>query len=335
GWLATRVQRAAIGAVHHGNAAYHAAWFCGFEKPGKRSVTPFDRQQNLAFWVQALAYPVTRSLVLFFAPDWLTQHARSTVLLTGATTVALALTVHALGRQQRLALAACGFALLAFLPALLFLPFRGYVEDGPRLLYPAAPAIATFWGLLPRAGWRWRRGRWGGVTLGTLVVATTLVHSIGFVERRTELARLASRAQEQVVEAARSNPGWPLVVVDAPAWLALHRYEYPLGHFGMNAQPEYLGFDALLEARLGWRQPVESLAVTRSFDYGRYTVGPHGHPSTQASLASYRLSGWVLVPVDLARATAGGTDRVPGMPHGRRSVIGSMGENRSRTGPNT
>ncbi|MCM8745524.1 hypothetical protein NET03_03165 [Thermomicrobium sp. CFH 73360] len=280
-----------------GNGTYLALWFWGFDKPGSRPVTLLDRLENLGFWSQAVAYPLTRQLTTLLDTGWLARHSWQAVIGTALVGGTVALIFHTLGTQLRLALGTLGLSLLTFLPAILFLPYHGYVEDGPRLLYPAAPGIAAFWGLLPRAGWHWRQGRWLGAMLGMLVIVITLTQSIAFLERRTELGLLASHAQEAVVATARANPHWPLAVVHAPAWLALHHYEYPLGHFGMNAQPEYLGFDALLEARLGWRQPVQSLVIGPPPDQGWYTIGPHGRPGNQAQLDALRLSGWVICDI--------------------------------------
>lgn len=280
-----------------GNGVYLALWFWGFDKPDSRPVTLLDRLENLGFWAQAAAYPLTRQLTTLLDTGWLARHSWQAVIGTALIGGTVALIIHALGTQLRLALGTLGFSLLTFLPALLFLPYHGYVEDGPRLLYPAAPAIATFWGLLPYAGWQWRRARWLGVSLGILVIVMTLTQSIVFLQRRHELGLLASHAQEAVIATARTNPGWPLVIVNAPAWLALHHYEYPLGHFGMNAQPEYLGFDALLEARLGWRQPVQSLVIGPPPDQGWYTIGPHGRPGNHAERSALRLSGWVICDI--------------------------------------
>lgn len=288
-----------------GNGIYLALWFWGFDKPGSRPVTLLDRLENLVFWSQAVAYPLTRQLTTLLDIDWLARHSWQVVIGTALIGGTVALITHALGTQLRLALGTLGFGLLTFLPAMLFLPYHGYVEDGPRLLYPAAPAIAAFWGLLPRAGWHWRRARWLGVSFGILVIVVTLIQSIVFIQRRNELGLLASHAQETVVATARANPHWPLVVVNAPAWLALHHYEYPLGHFGMNAQPEYLGFEALLEARLGWRQPVQSLVVGSPPAREWYTSGPHGQPGNQAELSALQMSGWVIRNIQPLNHTQG------------------------------
>jgi hypothetical protein len=80
--------------------------------------------------------------------------------------------------------------------------------------------------------------------------------------------------------------------VNGPAWLALHRYEYPLGHFGMNAQPSYHGYEALIQVRLGWRAPVRSLAVEPATHQRDWTFGPHGQLGTLAEVAALRLAGW-------------------------------------------
>jgi hypothetical protein len=317
-WIACRGRRTRLQLVTRhipwlaaqliGNATYLAIWFWGFDKPGAPSVTSRDRAQNTIFWLQAAAYPFTRELTTFLDADWLARHAWLVVPGSALIGGMFAIAFHSYGRQLQLALGALGFGFLSFLPAMLFLPFHGYLEDGPRLLYPAAPALATFWGLLPRAGWYWRRARWLGAILGLLIIWLTVARSIAFIALRNELGTLASRAQETVVEAARENPGWLVLVVNAPAWLALHRYEFPIGHFGVNAQPEYLGFDGLLDARLGRRQPVQSLVVELPRDRGWYTIGPHGRPASRAELDAFRLSGWVIrdIPqLSLTRVDAG------------------------------
>ncbi|MBO9307052.1 glycosyltransferase family 39 protein [Thermomicrobium sp.] len=275
-----------------GNGAYVALWFWGFAKPGPRAVTWWDRLQNVVFWLQAAAYPVTRQLTVLVDAEWLTRHAWSAVSVSALLALGAGLFVHGLGGQARSAAAILVLGFLLFAPVVCFLPFAGYVQDGPRLLYPVAPALATFWGMLPRAGWRWPRGRLVAVALSGLLVALALLQGVTFVARRTKLAEQASAAQEAVVAAARAAPCWPLVVVNGPAWLALHRYEYPLGHFGMNAQPSYHGYDALLQVRLGWRTPVRSLAVEPATHQRDWTFGPHGQPGTLAEVAALRLAGW-------------------------------------------
>ncbi len=295
GWRrALLVESGWLSVVLFGNSIFLFFWFWGFDKPESRPVTLLDQLKNLVFWSQAATYPLTRQLTNLVDTNWLARHAWQAVISTALIAGIIALLYHAFGTQLRLALVTLALSLLVFLPAIFFLPYHGYLEDGPRLLYPAAPAIATFWGLVPQAGWHWRQGRWLGATLGILLIIVTLTQSSAFLKQRTTLALLASCAQETVVEVARANPGWPLVIVNAPAWLALHYYEYPLGHFGMNAQPEYLGFDALLEVRLGWRQPVQSLVVEPTLDQGWYTIGPHGLPGNQAQLNALRMSGWVI-----------------------------------------
>ena len=278
-----------------GNGAYIAVWFWGFTKPGPRAVTWTDRLQNVAFWLQAAAYPVTRQLTVLFDAGWLTRHAWSAVTVSALLALGAGLFVHGLGGQARSAAVVLALGFLLFSPAAFFLPYPGYVEDSPRLLYPAGPAITAFWGSLPAGAWRWPRGRPVAVALSSLLVVLTLLQGVTFVVRRTELAERASAAQEAVVAAARAAPGWPLVVVNGPAWLALHWYEYPIGHFGMNAQPSYHGYDALLQVRLGWRAPVRSLAVEPATHQRDWTFGSHGQPGTFADVAAARLAGWHIV----------------------------------------
>ncbi len=261
-------------------------------------VSGSDVGRNLLWWVQAAAYPLTRQLALVFDPRWLAGHARGTVLATGLCGLLAALVLHAGGSQLRLALLALGLAFIAFLPAALLLRYAGYLEDAPRLLYPVAAAIATFWGLLPRALVRRRAASRLLSVLAVGFLGLCLVQSAVFVARRTAMAQRASVLQEAVVTLARENPGWPLVIIDAPAWLAFDRYEYPLGHFGMPVQPAYHGFDALLEARLGWRQPVRSLVNDPPVFATRYRFGPHGTNASAAELEAWQRAGWLVASVE-------------------------------------
>ncbi|MDW8060557.1 MAG: hypothetical protein RMK01_10835 [Thermomicrobium sp.] len=274
------------------------AWFWGLDKPDARPATPIDRLENVAFWLQAAAYPVTRQLALLFDAAWLARHAWMAVAAAALGGLGVALAVSWRGGRVRLAACTLLLGFLVFVPAILFLPYRGYVEDGPRLLYPATPAVAAFWGLLPAAALRWRRARRLAIAATSCLLGVAVLQGAAFVVRRTELAQRASAAQEAVVAVARSNPGRPLLVVNGPAWLALHRYEYPLGHYGVVAQPPYHGYDALLEARLGRRQPVLSLAVEPSRSLPEWTYWPHGRPGTRAELAALRYSGWLVVRLE-------------------------------------
>lgn len=284
----------ALGACLAG-LAYAAAWFWGFDKPGGRAVGWLDRLENSAYWLQAAAYPVTRQLTLVFDAAWLDHHAWAAVVGAAALGLVFATALAVPGRAAPLALAALLLGFLVFLPALLFLPYRDYLEDAPRALYPVAPAVATSWGTTVAASWRWPRGRWLSGGVATCLVAFTLIESIVFLEQRSAMAQWASAAQEAVVAAARSDSGRPLVVVNGPAWLALHRYEFPLGHYGVMAQPTYHGYESLLEARLGRRQPVLSLAVAPQHQQARWTYWPHGQAGTVAEAAALRRAGWQMV----------------------------------------
>ncbi len=274
---------------------YAAAWFWGFDKPGGRAVSWLDRLENSVYWLQAAAYPVTRQLTLVFDAAWLERHAWAAVVGAAALGLVLATVLAVPGRSVRLALASLLLGFLVFLPAVLFLPYRDYLEDAPRVLYPVAPAVATYWGTTVAASWRWPRGRWLSGGVATCIAASTLFQSVAFHALRAEMAQWASAAQEAVVAAARSDSGRPLVVIDGPAWLALHRYEFPLGHYGVMAQPSYHGYEALLEARLDRRQPVLSLAVALQRQPARWTYWPHGRPGAVAEVAALLRGGWQVV----------------------------------------
>lgn len=271
-----------------------------YQKSTLSLVTWDDRGKNWLFWLQGVTYPVTRFLRVLLEPHWLTQQAASVVLVVSGVTLLLLFRFYAGARLWLLPLALVLLAILLFSPAAWFLPY-GYLENGPRLLYPVAPVIATLWGLLPWAAQRWRRQPAVLSLLTSAVLAVTLMLSVRFVERRITMAHQASQLQEAVVQLARQQPGWPILVVNAPAWLAYDAYEFPLGHFGAPVQPDYHGYDALLEARLGWRQPIRSLAVAPPVYAGRYRFGPHGQAGTWAEVAAYQRSGWLVAAVGVDR----------------------------------
>src|SRR4029079_12007286 len=99
---------------------------------------------------------------------------------TIAGTLVVLIVLYVVGRRPWTPLIALGAAGIILVPAWLLLTW-GYLEDAPRLLYPAAPAIAALWGLLPALRFRWRPLTWGWRVLSLAALLAVTIQSVSFI----------------------------------------------------------------------------------------------------------------------------------------------------------
>lgn len=273
--------------------SFLALWF-SFERPPGNPVTARDVLDNLALWLQAMTYPISRQAM------WLAD-----LLGVGANALGTALGLLALGgglaaywRSGRLwlGLTLLGLAAASFVPAALTLTY-GYVLSGPRLLYVVAPACAAFWGLLPGlfTGRAWR--------VATLaLVGLVIIQSLLFIDRRLEMFDSANAAAEGVITGVRGEQPGEQLVINLPAWFALKESEYPRGHYGSELEAPYFNLDSLLYIATGDWLAIESRSLApRVFDW-RYYFQPHGPAIDHAELDQQLRDGVRLHTVELVPA---------------------------------
>jgi hypothetical protein len=252
---------------------YFILWF-GLDRPESEPVTAGDIARNVAFWLQAVAYPLTRFLnILMDEP----MGYRAVVLIS-VLIILSAIIAHAILKQMTLAAIALVAAFVCFMPSMLMLTHE-YVLSGPRLLYVASPAIAAFWAMLGRALFaeRWHARVWQAGVL--MFIAITILQSHSFIERRLEMFQAANEVVNAVVDVAGSQRDKPVLIMNAPAWFSFHSLadqEYPIGHLGVQAIPPHVGFDGLTYAVTGERAEVESGALAPSVSGWTYSWSPHG-----------------------------------------------------------
>ena len=283
-------------------AGYLLVWFVVLPKPRGDHVVLRDVLWNSAFGLEGVAFPVTRQLSWLVPPAALEAHPLRWVVGTGLAGVLAGLLLHRTGRQGWLGLLALAWAAAAFAPAATRLTFPGYVVNSPRLLYAASPGIAAFWGLLPRAVWRaWGEGvavtRWrhaAAVTVPLALAAAVLVQSVQFIAMRTDWFAAASTVAEGIIRLGAAHPGGQLLLVNVPAWFARDRYEWPIGRFGVQVEPEYVGLERVVLAGANVRATVESRSLAPPVHAWRLTFGPHGEPIDHQAIDQRLRAGFAL-----------------------------------------
>ena len=209
----------------------------------------------------------------------------------GALPLAIALTLlvlialYVVGRRPWVPLLALVGTGIILFPAWLVLTWV-YVEDAPRLLYPAAPAIAALWGLLPSlrfpnriATWVWR-----GVSLLLLLAVT--VQGLNFIGVRRAMWSEGTVLIHGVADTAVAWGDRPLLFLNVPAWFAPKNPEYPVGHVGLTALPGYVGLGRSVYIHRGIQPPLESRGFYPDVNGWTFDFNTHGGPATLDEFAA-------------------------------------------------
>ena len=245
---------------------------------------------KVQFLLQGFTYPFSAQI------DWLSNvvGVSAGVLDVGLFALALifiafAIAARRTSRPQLLLIPALGLGLAAAasLPWLASLPWE-YVENAPRLLYLPAIGAAIFWGLLPwlSLGSRRATGIWRACTL--IALFAVVVQSWQFVGVRMDMDERGSVMIDGVVAVGEAHAGGRLLFANVPSWFALSRYEYPVGHLGVQLIPEYIGLDRVIYTSSAQAVHVDarSVAFEPNTTGGPFGFGPHGPamPAEQVDL---------------------------------------------------
>ncbi len=237
--------------------AFLAIWLAVPRWPSTPKLDLPSVQLNAAYFLQALAYPVT--MLLGHLPR-LGNDVAEVLLATGLVTLALLALAH--GRLGMAGFGLLWFAAAVVLPSLL-LPWPNYVIDAPRLLYAASAGIALLWAAAIG------RGR----LLGAALIAAVLVESYAFIAVRERLLDRGADIVRQVVQTALAGGR---TYVNVPAFVGPTEPDFLLGHSGITMLPDYFGLDLEVAAATGQRLPIESFAyddLARPWDVA---YGLHG-----------------------------------------------------------
>jgi hypothetical protein len=214
--------------------------------------------QNVSYFAQALAYPLT------WIGGWMRDGLGLNDMTINALLSALALGGAALVQRfssaGRRALLPWIWWLVAAAPTILFLSFD-YVINGPRLIMLAGVGVVWLWADVTILAIDWKRvtvpadTRRGRLRLG-LVIAIGLVvigQNILFLQRRMDLHRILGEVYKQAISlttAANEQDQAPLFV-NFPGWLAPLKTTYALGHEGVQFFPHYAHTETMVSVNTG------------------------------------------------------------------------------------
>jgi hypothetical protein len=200
-------------------------------------------------------------------------------------TLAVLAALYAVGRRPRTPFVALGAAAIVLFPAWAVLTWA-YVEDAPRLLYPAAPAIAALWGLLPSLQFRQRAltRAWRGLSLIVLLAVTA--QSLNFIGVRRDMWAEGTTLVHGVANVAAARGDRPLLFLNVPAWFAPKKPEYPVGHVGLTTLPGYVGLGRSVYIHRGVQPPLESRGYYPDVNGWKYDFNTHGGPATLDEFAA-------------------------------------------------
>ena len=229
------------------------------------------------------------------------------LVVVGLGGLSLAYLIAHRARMRALFILALGWALLAALPAVLFLESE-YVRGSPRLYYLTSVGTSLLWATvgLGLARLVEGRSRWlrGGIYLSVVVLTLALLgFDVDFVlcrqhfyVRATELLRMVSRA------AATAPAGEELVYVNLPLYFSsagVEREEcanpFPFGPSGAMAFPRYANVTDFIFVNGGPRRPAIGVTAT-AFAPGWAT---YGDPVTLARVRHFLAEDYVYL-CDLA-----------------------------------
>jgi hypothetical protein len=193
--------------------------------------------------------------------------------------------LYFLGRRPWVPLVALLAAGITLFPAWLVLSWV-YVEDAPRLLYPAAPAIAALWGLLPALAFSRRAVTIGWRVGALLLVGAILFQNLAFIDLRRDMWTEGTTLVHGVSDTAAAHEGRPLLFLNVPAWFAPKQPEYPLGHVGLTALPGYVGLGRVTYIHRGVQPPIESRGYYPDLNGWKYDFNTHGGPASLDDFAT-------------------------------------------------
>jgi hypothetical protein len=314
-------------------ALFVLTWFGVPKAPSAEHSSLHDAHFTALFFLQGFTYPFSAQLV------WLADHtpvalgildagAAAFVFVTGA----YALAAWRNGRRGQLAvpLLGLGVALAAAAPSVARLSYA-YVQDAPRLLYLGGIGAALFWGLLPMLDFRQRALTivWRALTIAALcgVVAQSWI----FVDVRMRMYARGTQVVNAVVAGGEDYQGQRVVFVNAPAWFAQARYEYPYGHFGIQVMPSYIGLERVIYTSSARSSSLDAASVALNPDVsgGVYSFGPHGASTTPEQLDALLREGrelFVVTP-NGAEFTVRDVGRLqPGQAEQRSDAPGRVGD---------
>jgi len=200
-------------------------------------------------------------------------------------TLLVLITLYVVGRRPWVpTLALAGTAIILF-PAWLVLTWV-YVEDAPRLLYPAAPAIAALWGLLPSLRFPNRAFTWAWRSISLLLLLAVTVQSLNFIGVRRDMWAEGTTLIHGVADTAVAWGDRPLLFLNVPAWFAPKNPEYPVGHVGLTALPGYVGLGRSIYIHRGIQPPLESRGFYPDVNGWKYDFNTHGGPATLDEFAA-------------------------------------------------
>lgn len=270
-------------------------WFT-MDKPTTDQVIRADMLHNSAFWLEGFAYPVTRQT------NWLAQvlgrNPTTLMLLLGVLGIAVATTAYLVRGRPWVPLLALVLGAVIFAPAAVSL-ITEYVLNGPRLLYVVAPASAAFWGLLPSVRFKhpWSTYAWRIATLSG--IAIVLLQSVWFIDRRLTMLDYGTQIASGIIREGEAHPNGTLLFINVPSWFAPTTQEFPLGHLGVQLEPDYVGLSRLIYAGSGVRVNAESYALAPEVSGWRYAFQPHGPTIDHDGIDAKLRAGATLAVVDL------------------------------------
>ena len=270
-------------------------WFT-MDKPKTEHRTIVDVIHNVGFWLEGFAYPFTRQTGWLFGR--LGGDPARIVLLVAVVGILAGLVAYFVRRRFWLPLIALTLGAIAFAPAAEALTTE-YVLNGPRLLYVVAPAAAVFWGFLPslRFSTAARTQLWRIVTL--LITTVVLVQSLSFIQRRMTMLEYGTQVANGIIHEGELHPNGKLLFVNVPSWFAPKTQEFPLGHLGVQIEPDYIGLSRVIYAGSGVQVDAESYSLAPDVSGWRYDFQPHGPAIDHNAVDAKLRAGATLVVVDL------------------------------------
>ncbi|HEY8599695.1 MAG TPA: hypothetical protein VIL85_14755 [Thermomicrobiales bacterium] len=238
-------------------------------------------------------------------------------------TLPVLLALYVIGRRPTVGLVALGAAAIILFPAWAILSWV-YVEDAPRLLYPAASAIAALWGLLPSLRFRQAAVTWGWRALSLLMLLLVTIQSLNFIAVRRDMWAEGTVLVHAVADVGAAHPDRPILLLNVPAWFAPKFPEYPVGHVGLTALPGYVGLGRSVYIQRGVQPPIESRGYYPDVNGWKYDFNTHGGPASLDEFAALvrRVDAIYLVEMlptgtrirDVGSLAPNGADRQSGGP---------------------
>ena len=202
-----------------------------------------------------------------------------------ALTLLVLVGLYLLGRRPWTPLVALLAAGIVLFPAWLVLSWA-YVEDAPRLLYPAAPAIAALWGLLPGLAFARRSVTIGWRAATLLLLGALTLQNLAFIDLRRDMWAEGTTLVHGVADTAAARDGRALLYLNVPAWFAPKQPEYPVGHVGLTALPGYVGLGRSVYIHRGIQPPIESRGYYPDLNGWKYDFNTHGGPASLDDFAT-------------------------------------------------